>query len=131
MTLISSSRVPILEDRASGAFTITAPSTSRCGRYWEAGKYDHVPPYGLQPGTLLQAVRMGKWKAVKNSPDAKIELYDLSNDLGEKHNIAQENPEIVQQMSKIMKASHRDAPPQVDMTAEEAERLYVPREKKK
>ncbi|NIA29208.1 MAG: hypothetical protein GWP06_04745 [Actinobacteria bacterium] len=68
---------------------------------------------------------------MKNSPDAKIELYDLSNDLGEKHNIAQENPEIVQQMSKIMKASHRDAPPQVDMTAEEAERLYVPREKKK
>jgi len=99
--------------------------------YWEAGKYDRVPPYGLQPGSLLQAVRMGKWKAVKNSPDAKTELYDLAKDLGEKHNVAHENPQIVQKMNEIMKAAHHEAPPQVDMTAEEAERLYVPRERKK
>ena len=54
-----------------------------------------------------QAVRKGKWKAVKynvlKQPNAPIELYDLSQDVGEKNNIASKHPEIVKDMERILK----------------------------
>lgn len=54
-----------------------------------------------------QAVRKGKWKAVKynvlKNPNAPIELYDLSKDIGEKNNVAQQHPEIVRDMERILK----------------------------
>ena len=56
-----------------------------------------------------QAVRKDNWKAlrlnVKKKPNGPIELYDLNNDIGEGNNIAVEHPEIVKEMSKIMKES--------------------------
>lgn len=54
-----------------------------------------------------QAVRVGKWKAirlnVRKNPDAPIELYDLSNDPGEEKDIAEKHPELVHKMEVIMK----------------------------
>lgn len=54
-----------------------------------------------------QAVRMGDWKAVKynvlKNPDAPLELYNLSNDIGEEHNVANEHPKIVKNMEAILK----------------------------
>lgn len=54
-----------------------------------------------------QAVRKGKWKAVKYNvlkhPDATIQLFDLSIDEGEKNNIASSHPEIVKEMETILK----------------------------
>ena len=56
------------------------------------------------------AVRMGNWKAVKltvdKNPDAVIELYDLSNDIGETENLASANPDIVKKMEDIMQQAH-------------------------
>ncbi len=57
-----------------------------------------------------QAVRMGSWKGirlnVRSDPDAPIELYDLARDIGEEQNIAQENPEIVAEIERIMDEAH-------------------------
>jgi arylsulfatase A-like enzyme len=57
-----------------------------------------------------QAVRAGKWKAVRlnvqKNPDAPIELYDMSVDLGEENNIADRHPAIVKKMNAIMKEAH-------------------------
>jgi len=51
-----------------------------------------------------QAVRKGKWKAVRPniSQASPTELYDLSKDQSEKNNVAKQYPKIVQQMEKIM-----------------------------
>ena len=60
-----------------------------------------------------QAVRMGKWKAVRNNlkaePDTAMELYDLSVDIGETNNIADQNPDIVAKM----KIAFRDRTPAI------------------
>ncbi len=52
------------------------------------------------------AVRMGRWKGVKQgmikNPDAPLELYDLETDLGEQHDVASEHPDIVARIEKIM-----------------------------
>ncbi|MCX6222914.1 MAG: hypothetical protein NTZ69_18250 [Bacteroidia bacterium] len=52
-------------------------------------------------------MRKGNWKLVRyqvlDATKTTTELYDLSNDLGENTNIAAEHPEIVNELSKIMK----------------------------
>ncbi len=58
-----------------------------------------------------QAVRHGKWKAVRKPMfSGPVELYDLSQDLGEANNIAAQHPEIVEELTKLMDASHEDNP---------------------
>lgn len=74
--------------------------------YWEfAG-------YGGQ-----QAVRMGDWKGVRqnmlrrNNPDPlKIELYNLKEDIGESQDVADQHPEIVAKIRRIMKEAHVPSP---------------------
>ena len=48
-----------------------------------------------------QAIRMGKWKAVKNSPSGEIELYDLGKDISELNNVAKENPGVIDKMENL------------------------------
>jgi arylsulfatase A-like enzyme len=45
------------------------------------------------------AVRYGDWKLLR-FPDRPAELYDLSKDISEKHDLATENPELVRQLYK-------------------------------
>jgi arylsulfatase A-like enzyme len=56
-----------------------------------------------------QAVRMGDWKAVKynvlKNPNAPLELYNLSTDIGEEHNVAEQYPDIVEQMDTTLKSA--------------------------
>lgn len=56
-----------------------------------------------------QALRKGDWKLVRynvlNPEKATIELYDLSNDIGEKHNVAEEHPEKVKELMDLMKSA--------------------------
>ncbi len=49
-----------------------------------------------------QAVRKGKWKAVRLAPNQPVELYDLSRDIGETNNIAAEHPDIVETLTAII-----------------------------
>jgi arylsulfatase A len=57
-----------------------------------------------------QAVRFGDWKGIRlnmnNDAKAPIELYNLTSDIGEKNNVADENPEILEQIANIMDREH-------------------------
>lgn len=53
-----------------------------------------------------QAVRMGRWKAVRQSSQGnQLELYDLSKDLGETTNVAAQHPDLVAQMEHTMESA--------------------------
>ena len=75
------------------------PAPQRDHFYWE-----------LHEGRPIQAVRFGNWKAVKNGPAAKIELYNLADDPGELKNLADAKPELVKQAAALMKSSRVDDP---------------------
>lgn len=58
-----------------------------------------------------RAVRFGKWKAVQlnlhKNLNSKIELYNLSNDIGENKNIANDHPDVVAKAKDFMKDAHQ------------------------
>ena len=57
-----------------------------------------------------QAVRWGKWKGVRLNVNAvdnpTLELYDLTNDPKEQHNVAAQNPAVVRQIETYMYEAH-------------------------
>lgn len=59
-----------------------------------------------------QAVRMGQWKGVKYDVfqgDAEIELYDLSKDIGETQNIAEQHPDVIEKMKMILEKARTES----------------------
>jgi arylsulfatase A len=83
---------------------------------WEYFHYN----YGWKPGSenprnylKSQAVRMGKWKGLRekinSNPGGAMELYDLSKDAGEQNNVAEQFPEVVNQIQEIMDNEHTDS----------------------
>ncbi|MHC4799915.1 MAG: hypothetical protein ACYTF1_25040 [Planctomycetota bacterium] len=68
----------------------------------------------------LHAVRQGKWKlALPNRKNfygyakdkvqiTSPELYDLENDVSEKHNVSDKHPDIVQQLLKLAEQARQD-----------------------
>ncbi|MCF0055290.1 arylsulfatase [Dyadobacter sp. CY356] len=55
-----------------------------------------------------QAVRYGKWKAVK--AHGKTELYDLDRDLGETTDVANLNPDIIRKIDAYLSGNRTDSP---------------------
>jgi len=81
------------------------------GRANRQKKHPHLYWEFYEKGGRLGVVK-DNWKAVRlnviKNPNAPIELYDLSGDIGETKNIAQRHPDIVEAMAAIMKQEHVD-----------------------
>ena len=65
--------------------------------YWE---FRQKPDAGLK-----QAVRWGRWKAVRLSEGADLEIYDLEEDLGETRNVAAQHPELVEKFESYLRSA--------------------------
>jgi len=58
-----------------------------------------------------QAVRHGRWKAIRMPMfTGTTELYDVSEDLGEAHNIADQHPDVVRELEAMMDEAHVSHP---------------------
>ena len=86
----------LLRDPASG-FSPARPL------YWD------YPHWGNQGGIPGAALRQGDWKLISFDWKKGAELYDLSKDSGEQHNLAKEHPERLREMeaelARIRKSS--------------------------
>ena len=71
--------------------------------YWE------FPAYGGQ-----QAVRMGKWKAIRRNLnrrlDTEFQLFDLEADIGEQRNVAAQHTEVIAEVKRIAQEAREPAP---------------------
>jgi len=45
------------------------------------------------------AIRKGNWKLLQ-TPDGGVRLFDLATDIGEKHDLAADNPDVVAELQK-------------------------------
>ena len=75
--------------------------------YWELPRY--VAKTGEPRKELPSAaVRMGDWKAVRPAPDAKLELYNLKDDLGETRNVAEENSPVMARIEGFLQTARTE-----------------------
>jgi len=56
-----------------------------------------------------QAVRMGRWKAVRLKPGAALELYDLDADPHEERDVATANPDVVARVEAHLKTARTES----------------------
>jgi arylsulfatase A len=65
--------------------------------------YWHYPHY-YPTTTPVSAIRQGDWKLLEYFEDNHIELYNLSNDIGEQNNLAEKMPEKAGELRKRLEA---------------------------
>ena len=78
-------------------------------KWQERPLYWHMPHFwgprgpGIQP---FSSIRRGPWKMIYyHHPEPKRVLFQLQEDLGESRDVAQQNPQILQSLSKQL-ANH-------------------------
>jgi len=65
--------------------------------YWH---FPHYSNHGYQsPGG---AIRLGKYKLLEYFENGTVQLFDLENDIGEKHDISKENPETMKKLLRML-----------------------------
>jgi arylsulfatase A len=57
-----------------------------------------------------QAVRTGRWKAVRHGVGQTLELYDLETDLSEANDVAAGNPEVVARIEEFLATARTESP---------------------
>ena len=73
-----------------------APSLPRKALYW------HYPHYSPQGGAPSGAVREGDYKLIEFFEDSRLELYNLRQDIGEKHDLAAQMPDLAARLRKML-----------------------------
>jgi arylsulfatase A-like enzyme len=63
--------------------------------YWE-----------FHEGGYAQAVRLGRWKAVRHGANGSLELYDLQADPKESNDLAAKQPALIKRLAEIMRHEH-------------------------
>ncbi|WP_309383946.1 sulfatase [Cerasicoccus frondis] len=73
------------------------------GEAFERGPiFWHYPHYSNQGGTPGCSMRHGDYKLIEFFEDGNLELYNLRSDIAEEHNLADAQPETVQQMKAAL-----------------------------
>ena len=62
--------------------------------------YWHYPHYGNQGGEPSSILMEGSWKLIYYHEDQRHELYNITDDIGEQHDLAREIPELAKEMGE-------------------------------
>jgi len=94
-------RTPNLDGKSFVAL-LKGNKMSRGPLFW------HYPHYGNQGGAPYGAIRDGDWKLIEWYEDGKIELFNLSDDLGEMKDLTQKNPAKLRTLHEKLIAWRKD-----------------------
>ena len=73
------------------------------GRITERPLFWHYPHYSDQGGRPAGAVRLGEWKLIEFYEDGRLELFHLSDDPGEKRNLARHDARRTAKLHGMLK----------------------------
>jgi len=74
-------------------------------RYDDRFQYWEFYEFGFK-----QAVRWGKWKAIRFGWENPIQLFDMTQDIGEQNNVAKDHPEVVERIEAYLKTARVSSP---------------------
>lgn len=83
--------------------------------YWEHNIHSRQT-MAIDPSRLQQAVRMGEWKAVIPKAGEPLELYNLTDDIGELKDVSADNPQVVDQITEYLKTARTEPGPHLGGT---------------
>ena len=101
VNLDGTSMLPLLSDAGASLF--------RPAIYWHFPAYlqGYTKRHGPFRTTPAGAIRMGDWKLIEYFEDGVLELYNLSDDIGEEQNLAKREARRTARMHSMMKAWRR------------------------
>mgnify|MGYP003339984449 FL=1 len=56
-----------------------------------------------------QAIRTGRWKAVRLKPSAAVELYDLTTDPAETKNVSTAHPDVMRRLTTLLTTARTES----------------------
>jgi arylsulfatase A len=94
------------------------PLFGQSGRLDRDAIYFHYPNYAFHKKNRLGGViREGDYKLIKRYRDGELELYNLSDDLGEKKNLAGQSPELAKSLERRLDVWLREIGANMPVTA--------------
>ena len=95
--------------RVSGLATLLKNPTAKLKREALFWHYPHYYP----TTTPVSAIRQGDWKLLEYFEDSHVELYNLSNDIGERNDLAEKMSEKAEELRKCLDAWRKDVKAQM------------------
>lgn len=111
---------PLLTGGASGASDFSSRPL-----LWHQPHYWGIPGPGIEP---FSAMRQGRWKLIYRHLDRGFELYDLQDDLGERHDLSRSRPQLTRQLAGEMTRQLQRADAQMSLDEESGETVQWPSE---
>ncbi|WP_169976580.1 sulfatase [Tautonia rosea] len=107
-TLLDIAGIPLLPEQHRDGLSLVPllkgeeDSLARDALYW------HYPHYSNQGGFPGGAIRSGNFKLIERFEDGRIHLYDLSRDVGERHDLAFDHPEVADSLRKRLHSWYQE-----------------------
>ena len=102
----------LMDGGCAGGSILKGAAEGGSGSGAERALIFHYPhqwkPYRLDDIDYLSAVRKGDWKLVYRMREARLELYNLREDIGETHDLAAENPQKCAELATILSDKLRE-----------------------
>lgn len=91
-TFLEVAELPLLPDQHCDGISLMPllkanPTQPRDAIFW------HYPHYGNQGGAPAASILAGDWKLIEHFEDERLELFNLAEDISEKHNLEQAEPQ--------------------------------------
>jgi len=107
-TILEAAGLPLLPEQHMDGVSMVPALKNPAATNDERPLYWHFPHWGNQGGSPGAAVRLGDWKLIDWFWGKPAELFHLGRDIGERANVADENPEVVARLRKILDDFHTD-----------------------
>ena len=107
-TILEAAGLPLLPEQHRDGMSIVPALKNPAATNHDRPLYWHFPHWGNQGGVPGSSVRLGDWKLIDWKWHRGTELYNLSQDPGERKNVADNNPEMVTKLRTIMENFHSD-----------------------
>ena len=107
-TLMEACGLPLQPDQHKDGKSLLAILKDPTAEFERGPIFWHYPHWGNQGGIPSAAVRDGDWKLIEHYWKKGLELYNLANDPSEETNLADQNPDKVKALQKLLDAFRED-----------------------
>ena len=102
-TILQMTGLPLRPEQHIDGVSLVPLLRKGTGRLQDRELYWHYPHYSNQGGKPSGAVRAGDYKLIEFYEDNRVELYNLKQDIGERHDIAGQMPEKVSELRELLR----------------------------